>query len=74
MIKYRFKQNYCKNTLRKKFNTTLSSQLVDELKLISKHTGFSISRMIEASLYQHLQNQETFDEFMELVKRYDGAE
>jgi hypothetical protein len=72
MIKYKFKQDYCRGTVRKKFNTTLSQQLIDELKLISKHTGFSVSRMIETSLYQHLQNQETFDQFMELVKNYDG--
>lgn len=71
MIKYKFKYNYCKGTTRKKFNTTLSESLIDELKLISKNTGFNISRMIEASISQHLQNQETFDNFMQLCRDYN---
>ncbi|OSA89099.1 UNVERIFIED_ORG: hypothetical protein B2H93_16720 [Clostridium botulinum] len=70
MLKIKFKFDYCKNSVRKSFNTTLDEGLIEELKYIKKNTGIPISKLIEVAMQPHLQNQETFDKFMEMVRNY----
>ena len=72
MFKFKFKNNYCKDSTRVSFNTTLDSQLVSELKYISENTNQPISKLIETALYPHLQSQESFDNFLQQVKYYQG--
>jgi len=70
MLNFKFKLNYCKNSIRKSFNTTLDKQLIDELKYIKDNTGIPISKLIEVAMQPHLQSQETFDNFMDMVRKY----
>jgi len=70
MLNFKFKFNYCKNSIRKSFNTTLDKQLIDELKYIKDNTGIPISKLIEVAMQPHLQSQETFDNFMDMVRKY----
>ena len=72
MFKFKFKNNYCKNSTRVSFNTTLDSQLLSELKYISENINQPISKLIETALYPHLQSQESFDNFLQQVKDYQG--
>ena len=72
MFKFKFKNNYCKNSNRVSFNTTLDSQLLSELKYISENTNIPISKLIETAFYPNLQRQESFDNFLEQVKDYQG--
>ena len=72
MFKFKFKNNYCKNSNRVSFNTTLDSNLISELKYISENTNIPISKLIETALFPHLQSQESFDNFLQQVKDYQG--
>lgn len=72
MFKFNFRNNYCKKSERIAFNTTLDRQLISDLKYISENTGQPISKMIEASLNIHLKDQQSFDNFLQLVKQYQG--
>jgi post-segregation antitoxin (ccd killing protein) len=70
MLKFKFKFDYCQNSERKSFNTTLDKDLIDQLKYIKANTGQPISKLIEVALQEHLQSQESFDNFMDMVRRY----
>ena len=72
MFKFKFKNDYCKKSKRESFNTTLDSNLLSELKYISENTNIPISKLIETAFYPHLQNQESFDNFLEQVRNYKG--
>lgn len=70
MLKFKFKFDYCKNSVRKSFNTTLDKDLIDQLKYIKANTGQPISKLIEVAFQEHLQSQESFDKFMDMVRSY----
>ncbi|WP_252225138.1 MULTISPECIES: ribbon-helix-helix domain-containing protein [unclassified Clostridium] len=70
MLPIKFRFDYCKNSVRKSFNTTLDQDLIEQLKYIKKNTGIPISKLIEVAMQPHLQSQETFDNFMEMVRKY----
>lgn len=67
---FKFRFDYCKNSKRVSFNTTLDEDLVEQLKYIKKNTKIPISKLIEVSFQPYLQNQETFDNFLDMVKKY----
>ena len=67
---FKFRFDYCKNSKRVSFNTTLNEDLVEQLKYIKKNTKIPISKLIEVSFQPHLQSQETFDNFLDMVKKY----
>lgn len=67
---FKFKFDYCKNSTRVPFNTTLDKDLIAQLKYIKHNTKISISKLIEVALEPHLQSQETFDNFLDMVKKY----
>ena len=68
MFKFRF--DYCKNSIRTSFNTTLDKDLIETLKYIKTNTGIPISKLIEVALQPHLQDQQSFDAFMDMVRKY----
>ena len=70
MVKFKFKFDYCKNTVRKSFNTTLDKDLIDQLKYIKENTGIPISKMLEVAMSEHLQSQESFDNFIKMTRQY----
>jgi post-segregation antitoxin (ccd killing protein) len=70
MLNFRFKFDYCKNSIRKSFNTTLDKDLIDQLKYIKANTNIPISKLIEVAFQEHLQSQESFDNFMDMVRKY----
>lgn len=70
MLNFKCKFDYCQNSVRKSFNTTLDKDLIDQLKYIKKNTGIPISKMLEVAMQPHLQNQETFDDFIKMTKDY----
>ena len=71
---FRFKFDYCNNSTRVRFQTTIDSRLLDDLKYIKKHTNNDISKLIEVALAEQLKSQESFNHFLELCKTYEGYE
>ena len=67
---FKFRFDYCKNSTRVPFNTTLDKDLIAQLKYIKHNTNIPISKLIEVAFQSHLQNQETFDNFLDMVKKY----
>lgn len=67
---FKFKFDYCKDTTRTRFSTTLDEKLVQELKFISQKSKIPISKMIEATFAEHLKSQETFNNFLDIVRKY----
>lgn len=73
MIKFKFKYDYCKKSFKRvKFTTTLDHRLVEELKNLSDATGEPISKAIECVFANVFSSQESVDEFLKDLKRYDG--
>jgi post-segregation antitoxin (ccd killing protein) len=50
MLKFKFKFDYCQNSIRKSFNTTLDKDLIEQLKYIKANTGQPISKLIEVAM------------------------
>ena len=71
---FRFKFDYCNNSNRVRFQTTIDSKLLDDLKYIKKNTNNDISKLIEVALAEQLKSQESFNRFLELCKTYEGYE
>jgi post-segregation antitoxin (ccd killing protein) len=70
MLPIKFRFNYCQNSIRKSFNTTLDKDLIDQLKYIKQNTNIPISKLIEVAMQPHLQDQQSFDNFMDMVRKY----
>ena len=70
MLLIKFRLDYCKNCIRKSFNTTLDQGLIEQLKYIKANTNIPISKLIEVAMQPHLQSQESFDNFMDMVRKY----
>lgn len=70
MLKFKFKFDYCQNSVRKSFNTTLDKDLIEQLKYIKSNTGIPISKMLEVAMQPHLQSQESFDNFIKMTRDY----
>ena len=69
---FRFKFDYCQNSNRIRFTTTLDSNLIDDMQHIKDKTKIDMSKQIETVMSYFLNNQERFNQFLQLCKEYDG--
>lgn len=66
----KFKNDYLKYGSRKRLNTLIREDLLNNFEEISKITGQPKSKMLDVLLLEMMQTEETVDSFLNKVRKY----
>ena len=66
----KFKNYYLKYGSRKRLNTLIREDLLNNFEEISKITGQPKSKMLDVLLLEMMQTEETVDSFLNKVRKY----
>ena len=66
----KFKNDYLKYGSRKRLNTLIREDLLNNFEEISKITGQPKSKMLDVLLLEMMQTEETVDSFLDKVRKY----
>ena len=66
----KFKNDYLKYGSRKRLNTLIREDLLNNFEEISKITGQPKSTMLDVLLLEMMQTEETVDSFLNKVRKY----